>query len=153
MEHLQLLNEIYQSLNQKKKEMISRIKESGHLCTCGYYSQHSIRIKDEWVTEEYPIPVITIEGIGDIGFDLNHIFYEIIISKEHALKIDFTQFDGVCFEVYGALDYLNDFYNNTMQISLIHERIHRSDEAEIGISFCFNEGVDTKLMEISFRFS
>ena len=71
---------------------------------------------------------------------MNHIFYEIIISKEHALKIDFIQFDGVCFEVYGALDYLNDFYNNTMQISLIHERIHRSDEAEIGISFCFNEG-------------
>ena len=55
-------------MNQKKKELIQLLKD--YQLRWGYYKQHSVKINDEWITKEYPIPVISVEHIGDIGLTL-----------------------------------------------------------------------------------
>lgn len=138
MDKLKTLNEIYIEINQKKKELIHFFKEKGFQCRCGYYNQHSVKVDDEWITEEYPIPVISIEDIGDLGIDINHIFLEIVVTREQALTFDFGKFESYRFEVYGVENFLNDFYNNTLPLQEIHERIRKSNENSIGISFFFS---------------
>lgn len=67
-------------MNQKKKELIQLLKD--YQLRWGYYKQHSVKINDEWITKEYPIPVISVEHIGDIGIDIDHIFLEIVLTRE-----------------------------------------------------------------------
>jgi hypothetical protein len=137
VDKLKTLNEIYLEINQKKKDFIHFFKENGFQYRCGYYNQHSVKVNDEWITEEYPIPVITIEQLGDLGIDINHIFLEIVVTREQALELDFGKFEPYRFEVYGVENFLNDFYNSTLPLQDIHERIRISDEESIGISFFF----------------
>ena len=138
MDKLKTLNEIYIEINQKKKELIHFLKENGFQYRCGYYNQHSVKVDEEWITEEYPIPVISIEDIGDLGIDINHIFLEIVVTKEQALAFDFEKFKPYRFEVYGVENFLSDFYNATLPLQDIHERIRISNEDSIGISFFFS---------------
>lgn len=137
MDKLKTLNDIYLEINQKKKELIHFFKDNEFQYRCGYYNQHSVKVNDEWITEEYPIPVISIEQVGDLGIDINHIFLEIVVSREQALVLDFEKFELYRFEVYGIENFLNDFYNNTLLLQGIQERIRKSDEESIGISFFF----------------
>jgi len=138
MDMLNMLNEIYSEVNQKKNEMIHFLKENEFQYRCGYYNQHSVKVNDEWITEEYPIPVISIEQVGDLGIDINHVFLEIVVTREQALALDFGEFEPYQFEVYGVENFLNDFYNNTLSLQDIHERVRISNEESIGISFFFS---------------
>ncbi|ABX41361.1 DUF3201 domain-containing protein [Lachnoclostridium phytofermentans] len=144
MDKLKTLNEIYIEINQKKKELIHFFKEKGFQYRCGYYNQHSVKVDNEWITEEYPIPVISMEQIGDLGIDISHIFFEIVVTREQALTLDFEKLRPYRFEVYGVENFLNDFYNETLPLQDIKKKIRRSDEESIGISFFFiiDEPVD-----------
>lgn len=99
--------------------------------------------------EHFPIPVITVEDICDIGVDLAHIFIEGKLKRECALKFDFSLLKEYRFEVYGVQDYLNDFYNASLSIEGIKDRILSSNEAEIGVSlFISHEGAIENILSI-----
>lgn len=138
VDSIKILNEIYTVINQKKKELTKVFHEKGILSRCGYYNQHSVKIDGEWITEEYPIPVITIEQVGDLGIDLSHIFLEIVVAREQALKFNFHKLEHFRYEVYGIENYLNDFYNDTIPLTEIKDRIEKNNEDFIGISFFFS---------------
>jgi hypothetical protein len=118
-------------------KVLKVLTELGFEHEWGYFAQHSVRDGDKWFFEHYPIPVITIRDICEIGFDLSQTFIECKVKTEEALKFDFKQLKGFNFEVYGVKEYLNDFYNAKQDIKDIHEKIDKSDEQEIGISLLF----------------
>lgn len=138
MNTFDLLNSTYEKMNQKRNEIVKHLKSQGYQYKCGYYSHHAVKVNNEWITEEYPIPVITVEGIGDIGIDLKHIFFEMIITRSKALIFDFSKLEAYKFEIYGVDNYLEDFYNESMSLQLVHKKIEESKEESIGISLFFS---------------
>ncbi len=137
IERLQALNKEYEPLRSHTHRMVKALMQSGYECTWGFFAQHSVRNDNEWFFEHYPIPVITVGNICEIGFDLTQTFVEWKLNREAALAFDFAQFNSVTFEIYGMADYLNDFYNACQDIRDVHTKIKASDEQEIGISFLF----------------
>jgi hypothetical protein len=104
---------------------------------------------NEWELEYYPIPVITIKDLCDIGIDIDHIFIECNITKDHAMIIDWNSFLPSQFAVYGVNDYLQDIYNSSMTIESIYQRIKDCSEQELSIEFMLNYLEDcNKLIEI-----
>jgi len=156
---MQVLNSEYEPLRTHTHAMLKALTNSGFTCAWGYFAQHSIRNGNEWFIEHYPIPVITIKNICDIGFDINQTFIECKLKRDDAIAFDFSRFDGVTFEVYGVTDYLADFYNAGQDIQTIHAKIEKSSEKEIGVSLLYGylESVENlmsavnKLTEMNFQ--
>lgn len=135
---MQVLNQAYEPLRTHTHHMLKALTNSGFECEWGYFAQHSVRNGNEWFLEHYPIPVITIKNVCEIGFDICQTFIECKLKRDDAIAFDFTQFYGFTFEVYGLTDYLNDFYNAAQDIHDIHAKIEKSDEKEIGVSLLFD---------------
>ena len=145
------LNSIYKPLNDYKSKLIHQLRLNGKHCEWGYYSGHFIRGGNDWLEEYYPIPVVSIAGIGDIGLDLEHIFIEGKMKREEALTFDFKMLEGYKFEVYGILNYLEDFYRKEMGVEAINKRILETEEKEIGISFfiTYEEPIEVVLQVVN----
>ncbi len=133
------LNNIYKPLYDYVKTTVDRLKSCGYKCEWGYYNYHYIRRNNDWALEYFPIPVIEVNGMCDIGIDLNHIFIEYKLIKKAALKYDFKKLKKYKFEIYGVEEYLDDFYNENMDFEGIKGRIDKSEETTIGISIFLNE--------------
>lgn len=146
----QLLNTVYQPVYEYTKSLLNDLKSQGYDVKWGFYNNHSIMMDHTWVTEYYPIPVITVKNICDIGLDMNHTFIEFKMKREKAIDFTWDLISEYTFEVYGVENYLNDFYNKSLRIDTISSKIKESDEKEIGIAFYFNylEDKDTLLSVI-----
>jgi hypothetical protein len=128
------LNEEYEPLRSHAISIAKTLKGAGFICTWGFFAQHSVKQGEEWFFEHYPIPVIGVESICEIGLDIPHTFVECKMKREEALAFDFSRLSSYQFEVYGVQDYLSsDFYNAQLTIADIHKRISQSMESEIGI--------------------
>lgn len=134
---MEILNREYEPLRSHTHKMLKALTAAGLEYEWGYFAQHTVRNGEEWFFEHYPIPVITVRGMGEIGFDLNQTFVEFKMDRVKALSFDFTQLKGFAFEVYGIQEYLNDFYNARQSIQEIHDKIRGSDEEEVGVSLLF----------------
>jgi hypothetical protein len=134
IEKLETLNSIYKPLQERVKSIVNKLKSNNYNCEWGYFGQHYIKHNNNWLVEYFPIPVIDVIGICEIGIDLEHIFIEYKILKQTALKYDFNKLIKCNFEVYGVENYLNDFYNAKMDLNDINSRILESEEKEVGIS-------------------
>lgn len=108
-------------------------------------------MNNEWVTEQYPIPVITVNQLGDIGIDLEHYFLELVLTRSQALNFDFNALSSYQFEVYGMEVYLNDFYNENIPLESIRTNILKSKELQIGVSIYFNKDEDLSVLSNSIR--
>lgn len=142
------LNEMYEPIHKKAFLIYKDIKNKGYKASYGWYNMHSLKYNDKYLTEFFPIPVITVENIGEIGIDIDFIFFEATISKEKALNIDYDDLtDSYSIEVYGADDYLHDFYNSNIPLSDVKTNIQKSSETQIHIAayFDINVGIDELL--------
>ena len=146
-----ILNDIYKPVFEHIRSILKELKLSGYSYEWGFYNNHSVKQDDEWALEYYPIPVITVKDICDIGLDMNHTFIECKMDRENALCFDFHKFNDYKFEVYGVEDYLNDFYNVSLDLDGLKNRILNSDEQEIGITLMFNycEKIDKLMCAVS----
>ena len=145
------LNQVYSKLNKKRDEILSYLlKGDGYEIGCSYYSHHFFKVNDTFLLEEYPIPVITINDFIDIGVDLDEIFIEAHVTKDHALVIDYSLLNRP-FDLYGLENFYDDVHNASMDLRSIVERIEASNEEEFGLSFSFgfNEDVDSILDFVS----
>lgn len=140
MDLFEILNNAYKKLNDILVEFQGKLKSQNINYTWGFYNNHSIKDNNgNWVTEYFPIPVITIDSLCDIGIDLDFIFVETKMERERAITFDFSSFLPYKFEVYGVCEYLSDFYNDSMDINNIGHEIEQSKENQIGISFFFKQ--------------
>lgn len=141
IEKFELLNTIYKPLQERVKSIVYKLKSNNYRCEWGYYGQHYIRHNNNWLEEYFPIPVINVVGVCEIGIDLEHIFIEYKMLKQTALNYDFNRLIKYKFEVYGVENYLNDFYNTEMDLNGINSKILESEEKEVGISIFLDKEV------------
>lgn len=134
IDKFELLNSIYKPLQERVKSIVNKLKSNNYKCEWSYFGQHYIKHNDDWCLEYFPIPVINVIGICEIGIGLEHIFIEYKMLKQTALNYDFNKLNKYKFEVYGVENYLNDFYNAEMDLNNIDSRILESKEKEVGIS-------------------
>ncbi len=145
IEKIEELNSIYKPIYERTKSILAELKKNGYKCEWGYFGKHYIKHNNNWFVEYFPIPVIDVNSICEIGIDLEHIFIEYKMLKQTALKCDFNKFTKYKFEVYGVENYLSDFYNAEMDLNNINGRILESEEKEVGISIfldietCFDD--------------
>lgn len=96
-----------------------------------------IRINGKYELQQYPIPLIIIENQGDIGINLDGIFFEFFVSKESILNLELMklQRDGYTLEIYGGDNCMVDYYSETISEFMFRERIRESREENFGIAF------------------
>ncbi len=132
------LNEIYKPLCEKTTEIKNKLNELGFCVKSGFYNNHYVKCDNGFLTEHFPIPVISVENIGDIGIDINSIWIEIILSRDEAILLDYAHMAHIYnFEVYGVNEYLHDFYNAQSDPRLVVEKINNSEEKQICVAFYY----------------
>lgn len=130
------LNEIYTPLAGRAEALTRRLKAAGYSVCMGWYANHSVKLEGKYETEVFPIPVVAVDGLGDIGFDLDGVFLELQLPREKALDFDYGQLpEGA--EVYGAEDYLGNFYRPGMDPEEVLRRIRESREETVCIAMSF----------------
>ena len=136
------LNDIYKQICDRADCIDRELQELGHTITKGFYNNHSAKIDGSFVTELFPIPVITVKGLGDIGVDMDYVWFEVLLPKEKALSLDYTSIaKEYKIEIYGSHDYLKDIYNEQIVISDIVPRIKGSSETDFFVLFYFEQSV------------
>jgi hypothetical protein len=142
---LNQLNCIYKPLWEKSVELNRDLQDLGYETSCGFYNNHSIKIDSDFYTEFFPIPVIFIEGIGDIGIDVDSIWFEVTFSKEKALGLDYHSVaKDYRFEIYGVAGYLDDIYNEHTELSDIIPNLMGNSESAFHISFYFEQSANVR---------
>ena len=139
------LNEVFGPLAEGAGKLTKTLQEEGGSATWGWYAFHSIKVEGEYATEEFPIPVVTAEEICDVGFDLDQIFVELRLPREKALTLDYRKLAPGA-EVYGAEEFLEDFYHEGMEIGEICRRIRESGETTVCIAGTFPAGTSCQIL-------
>ncbi|MCL2217423.1 MAG: hypothetical protein FWB91_10460 [Defluviitaleaceae bacterium] len=149
MEAFDYLNNVYKELCEKSDIINKALSENGLKHKMGFFNNHYEKINDKFIVEYYPIPVISINGIGDIGIDINNVWFEAQISKEKAIAFDYTKLIGVIeFEIYGADDFLSELYDKEDTSGSIVYKIRNSCETNFCVLFSFGRNFNiTKLLE------
>jgi len=109
--------------------------------SAGWFNLHSLKYGDDFITEYFPIPVLSVKGVGDIGLDLDQIFIETTISKEKALNLKLDKLNEYNIEVYGVSDYLIDYYQPDLEIEVYKEKILKSIEKEFHFTIYLPQGI------------
>lgn len=147
------LNNIYEPLHRQFKEL-KRILEKYDFSysSAGWFNMHSIKYNDEFIIEYFPIPVLSIKGVGDIGLNLDHIFIETTISKEKALNLQLDKFNDYNIEIYGVSDYLIDYFESNLETEVYKEKIHESNENEFHFTIYLPQGITMdKIIDVIFK--
>lgn len=128
------LNEIYGSVYDRAKEIYLEIFSTGQNAMFGWHNMHSTKNGHEMLTQFYPIPVISIEAVGEIGVDIDSVFFELRVSKEKALELDYEQLGAHYeIEVFGQNNYLEDLYHKDMTRDAVIQKIKDTEEVNIKI--------------------
>lgn len=115
-----------------------------------YYNGHYIKINDKYEYQKYPVPVISIEGKGDIGFNIDGVWIEFFIDRETFYKANIEELiNKYDVEIYGGNNCLIDFYSDGKSVEDLFSDIENSDEEIIGISIYLK---DTKYNNIKDAF-
>lgn len=108
-----------------------------------YIAGNYIKIDGAYELQAYPIPVILIKGKGEIGFNLDGIYFEFVMKKDTALRLDIEEFEtDYEFEIYGAEDTEQSYYRSGMTRDSFHNGIQKSKEKGFGIAFNFEEAIE-----------
>lgn len=108
------LNSTYKPLLKRAAKCQVLLKSANKTTKFVWANNHYEKYNGKYVCEAYPIPVVEIEGIGDVGFDLNDCFYKGYFAKEKLLVMDLDLLKEIgYFALYGESDCLNDIYNSS----------------------------------------
>lgn len=144
------LNAAYASLGRRASALKVALEESGVDAAWNWYAYHSSLIDGEYRMEEFPIPVVDVEGGSqnggcDVGFHMNELFVEFQLTCEQAFVFDFGQLPWP-FEVYGVEDCLHDFYRSGMDPDSIAAGIMASGEKRVGVSLTLPGDCETAVL-------
>jgi hypothetical protein len=107
----------------------------GSQVSYGFYKGHYIKIGKRYEYQKYPIPVISVLGKGDIGVNINGVWFEFFLEKIAFNKADIENLLSVYrVEIYGGTNCLIDFYTGEKSVSQLMEDVNTSKEETIGIA-------------------
>ena len=108
-----------------------------------YIAGNYLKIDDAYELQAYPIPVLLVKGKGEIGFNLDGIYFEFVMKKDTALRLDIEEFaKDYEFEIYGAEDTEQSYYKSGMSRDSYKKSIQNSKENGFGIAFNFEETIE-----------
>lgn len=141
---INLLNEVYQPLHRRTDAIKRALNSAGYEVVSGWYPLHSVNYDGGFLTEYFPIPVLFVKGICDIGVDLDEVFIEGKLLKADAANLDVSRLKDWRYQLYGAENYEVDLYSP--------QDIMASDEEEICLCvYCQpDEAMDNLLSIIAF---
>lgn len=142
-EAIERLNAVYASVCQHAQAVRKMLTDSGIENREGFYNNHAVAVGSGYITEMYPIPVVTakIKGVSvDIGFDIvtrngNIGFVEFTVDKNVLIRLDFSKLTEYEFSIYGVEHYLTDYWFG--DVAAAKELIKKSDEKQFHIGFDF----------------
>lgn len=103
-----------------------------------------LKIEDSYELQAYPIPVILVKGKGEIGFNLDGIYFEFVMKKETASRVDVGAFEkDYKFEIYGVEDKDQSYYREGMSKDSYEAGLKKSKEKGFGIAFYFENGFES----------
>lgn len=141
----QQLNQIYAPLQGRACRLTRALAKKGVEASWGWYANHSVRVDGAYQTEEFPIPVVEAAGLCEIGLDLDGCWLEFQLPRAAALAFDWGALpEGL--EVYGAEDYLLDFYLAGMDMAGIAGRIMESTEQTVNAALFFPPDVEDETL-------
>ena len=127
-----LLNKIYKIANKDYHNLL----DCDIKCNLIYCRNNYIYYEGEYHLQKYPIPVIDIKGSGDIGYNLDNIFFEFSLNKTNFLNLNFeyilNSFEEV--EVYGGENCLIDFYDKGDSVEEIKTKVRISKKKKVMFS-------------------
>lgn len=138
MDNWQRLNEIYRPLHEKGCILARTLRAQGFDVCLTYCNGHEIRRCGRWQTEYFPMPELELQtaiGPADLGLRLDgSVWCELHLSRARALKLDYSALSAAYgIEVYGAENYLEDFYHPSLCTEAVAARIAASAEQDICI--------------------
>ena len=137
----QQLNLIYASLRCRALQLTGALTQTGIQAKWGWYANHSVQVDGEYQTEEFPIPVVDVVELCEIGFNLDGCWLEFQLPRAAALAFDWEQLpEGA--EVYGVENYLLDFYRAGMDLAGVAGRIAASAEQAVNTALAFPVDVE-----------
>lgn len=140
MDDRTLLNKLYKELHELGMNLLHALRTLGCEARLRYCNLHEVRVNGAFQTEYFPLPEIEIQGLtdhADLGICLDKsIWLELTMSAQAAMQIDYTPLAQYArLEVYGADNYLHDFYNAGMSPASTGERIAASPEQAVHLCF------------------
>lgn len=141
----QQLNQVYAPLRGRAIRLTQALSQNGMEAKWGWYANHSVKVDGEYQTEEFPIPVVDVGDLCEIGFNLDDCWLEFQLPRAAALAFDWRRLpEGV--EVYGVENYLMDFYHAGMDRAGIAARIAESAEQSVNAALSFPAGVELETL-------
>lgn len=131
------LNDLYTPLVRKCHNLHKALSHQGFPVTLGFFNGHYRRTESGYRMDVFPIPEVTVTGLCDIEIGFDGISVSSKLTREAALRYDYSKLTDYTFEAFGVVDYLNDFYLPGDSLELFFSRIQGSHESEIGFSFHF----------------
>ena len=126
------LNEIY-SLSENIFEEIKI--ELPLITSYDLIKGNYIKINEKYEYQKYPLPIVTVKDKGDIGFDINGVWFEFFLDKNN-ITVDLLENlkSKYKFEMYSGFDCLIDFYTEGRTIADVIYAVNNSKDKTIGIS-------------------
>lgn len=138
------LNDLYYPLCEKAELIKARLVDDGVSADIRWYNNNSHFTQEGFYeTDCFPIPVVEAEGLFDVTLDFDTITIISKLSKQSAVDLDYSIFDGYSFDVYGSDDYLGrSFYSAETGISGIIDNIRSCNDKDI--VFCVSLDFDVR---------
>ncbi len=138
------LNSIYSPMWNKAVEIKNKLTSVGYAASLGFFNNHYVKDGSDFAVEYFPIPVITVTEIGDVGIDIDTYWVEIHLDKNDALLLDYPELtQRYNIEVYGAEGFCDDFYNTQTDPCDVVKKINDSSEKQINVAFYLDLNSDT----------
>lgn len=142
-----LLNDVYSNC----EEMYNKIRKKYKNTKMESYNGHYIRINGKYEYQKYYMPVISVDGIGDICFNFDGISLEFFINKTELLnRCDFKSLLNFNFdvEIYDANDSTIDIYEKDMSQDLFIDKLKQWESDLIGITINCQDKADEDIINI-----
>lgn len=144
-----LMNHLYEKADEIEAVLMSENWDYER----GDYTNHFIKIDGKTVLQHYFIPVFTVKGKGDMGVNLDGIFFECLCSKDSVsfvfLQKLLEKFPFV--EIYGFNDCLIDFYKKGDSLADVIQKIKPSTEEKIQFSVLYPLDESSAVIVKSFK--
>lgn len=147
MDTKEILNEIYESLVKRSKSICNSVQEKFSKVSYGFYNNHFYKNDaGEYISDCFPIPVVTIENLCDIEFDLDKIAITSKLRKQDVIGFEYNELSGMNFEIYGVDDYLKDYLTDAISLDEAITEISKSNETEFFYTFYFENDTDNNVL-------
>jgi len=142
---IQEIHEYLTKIYNNAELLFKKVQNKYNEADLSSFTNHYIMINNKMEHQKYFMPVITVNRIGDICFNLDGISFEFVLKKAELIDLDLDYLikNYASINIYSQNDCLKDFYTKGNTVNQVIDKILNSEENNFGISFdCDNNNFD-----------